>query len=452
MALRTRTRNLQVVDTEYSADAVEWCPLPGWHSFLACGTYQLQTSSEQVGDGDGPGVHPESHTRVGRLYLYHFRQEDTFGSPLTEVQRIETPAILDMKWCHAVLGESPLLGVVDASGTLTLHQLTASKKSSSALQPLVSLQLGPDRLALSMDWSTGRKASSPVRIVCSDSVGCVSVVSVGGPAVSLELLSQWKAHEFEAWVAAFDYWHSDILYSGGDDCRLKGWDVRVDPSSPIFSSRRHAMGVCSMQSNPHREHVLATGSYDEHVLLWDTRSMKQPVADTCVKGGVWRLKWHPSNEHLLLAACMHNGFHILDCRDALDGKAQEGSVVTSYTLHNSLAYGADWSRLSLLGSSPREGSGETEAEAAQLHDSYVRIQYESPTGSFDTDLEDTLGRYIPDPVSAAKELSGGSLNCGLGERDVVATCSFYDHVLHVWQWDYTWATPPGDATKPPADL
>ncbi|XP_051788294.1 LOW QUALITY PROTEIN: diphthine methyltransferase [Erpetoichthys calabaricus] len=445
MALCTRTRNLQVVDTEYSADAVEWCPTAaGIHSWL-CGTYQLQKSN-------GPGVCPESHTLWGRLYLYHFKQEDTFGSPLTEVQRIETPAILDIERCHAVLGESPLLGVVDASGTLTLHQLTASKKSSSALQPLVSLQLGPDRLALSMDWSTAREtSSSPVRIVCSDSEGCVSVVSVGGPAVSLELLSQWKAHEFEAWVAAFDYWHSDLLYSGGDDCRLKGWDVRVDPSSPVFSSRRHSMGVCSMQSNPHREHVLATGSYDEHILLWDTRTMKQPVADTCVKGGVWRLKWHPSSEHLLLAACMHNGFHILDCRDALGGKAQEGSVVTSYTLHNSLAYGADWSRLSLLEFSPHEGSGETQAEA-QLQGSYVRIQYESPTGSFDTDLEDTLGRYIPDPVSAAKELSGGSLNCGLGERDVVATCSFYDHVLHVWQWDCTCATSLGDATKPSADL
>lgn len=42
MAAPCRTRTLQVVDTELSADAVEWCPVEGWHSILACGTYRLR--------------------------------------------------------------------------------------------------------------------------------------------------------------------------------------------------------------------------------------------------------------------------------------------------------------------------------------------------------------------------------------------------------------------------
>lgn len=47
-ATGSRVRLLQAVDTEYTADSVEWCPLDGCRHLLACGTYQLQKPEDKV--------------------------------------------------------------------------------------------------------------------------------------------------------------------------------------------------------------------------------------------------------------------------------------------------------------------------------------------------------------------------------------------------------------------
>ncbi|XP_076854371.1 diphthine methyltransferase [Brachyhypopomus gauderio] len=430
----SRTRGLQVFDTELSADAVEWCPLAPWTHVLVCGTYQLQE------DTSGECAAPR---RVGRLYLFQFGSQGPITPPLTEIQRIHTPAILDLKWCHVPVLERPLLGVATASGEIQLHQLIDTQHNTCGLELVLSTEVGLDRLALSMDWSTGRGEGNDPRLVCSDSTGSLTVLSLR--ETSLTTVSQWKAHDFEAWISAFNYWDTQQIYSGGDDCKLKGWDLRMGFDLPTFTSKRHSMGVCSIQSSPHREHVLATGSYDENVLLWDGRNMRRPLSETAVGGGVWRLKWSPAHQHLLLAACMHNDFHILHCQQALDGHEGPCPILASYVLHNSLAYGADWSWLppsSFTCSSPQEPS----PASVTFPDlgGHLRIQYESPTASFDTSLEDDSGHYIPDhtPPPGGSGLPDSALLPNLGENSaalscLLATCSFYDHMLHVWRWDYS---------------
>ncbi|XP_040010815.1 diphthine methyltransferase isoform X2 [Xiphias gladius] len=430
MAWKSRTRSLQVFDTEQSADTVEWCPVSPSHNILACGTYQLQK---------GAGEEDATLSRTGRLYLFDFRQEGS-SPPLIELQRMDTAAILDLKWCHVLVSGKAMIGIATATGELQLYTMSNSQEGSCSLQTLSSLEVGAERLALSLDWSTGRMDSSDVRVLCSDSAGCVSVLSLAEG--TLTALSQWKAHDFEAWITAFSYWDTQLVYSGGDDCKLKGWDLRVGPTCPTFTSKRHSMGVCSIQSNPHREHILATGSYDEQVLLWDGRNMRQPLSESAMGGGVWRLKWHPTHQHLLLAACMHNDFHILQCQQALEGSGGACPVVASYILHNSLAYGADWSRLSLEEPAPRSPPAAEPKESLTESGGHLRIQYESPTASFDTSLEDDAGRYIPEGIAApsttptagpalSPDSDAASLTC------LLASCSFYDHMLHVWRWDWT---------------
>ncbi|XP_036095168.1 diphthine methyltransferase isoform X4 [Rousettus aegyptiacus] len=310
-AMGSRLRLLQAVDTEYTADSVEWCPLDGCRHLLACGTYQLQKPEDKSGlDMDEPQV------RLGRLYLYSF-SEDSSACPLVEIQRRDTSAILDMKWCHIPVAGHALLGAADAGGSIELLRLVGSEWNAPTLLLSSCCVLEEHCLALSLDWSTGgtsRDSDQSLKIVSSDSKGQLHLLQVED--AGLRAAATWQAHRFEAWVAAFNYWQTEIVYSGGDDGLLKGWDTRT-PGSPVFSSERHSMGVCSIRNSPHQEGVLATGSYDEHVLLWDTRNMEQPFADLPTQGGVWRLRWHPRQQHLLLAACMHGGFTIFNCQKAV---------------------------------------------------------------------------------------------------------------------------------------
>jgi len=60
-------------------------------------------------------------------------------------------------------------------------------------------------------------------------------------------------------------------------------------------------------------------------LLWDTRQLGQPLSDTAVGGGVWRLKWNTTGRSLL-AACMHNGLHVLACNEGLGNTAYYTSL------------------------------------------------------------------------------------------------------------------------------
>jgi len=157
-------------------------------------------------------------------------------------------------------------------------------------------------------------------------------------------ISEWIAHEFEAWIAAFDYHHPNIVFSGADDCLFKGWDIREISSNgkPLFS-KRFDVGVTSIQSSPHREHCLAIGSYDDTISIWDTRMIEKPICliRHNVGGGVWRVKWHPSDPNLLVTACMRKGFKVFNYEQK-DTQTKLIPLDSFRSECESLAYGVDW--------------------------------------------------------------------------------------------------------------
>jgi len=164
--------------------------------------------------------------------------------------------------------------------------------------------------------------------------------------------STWTAHAHEPWCAAWDYWDTNIVYSGGDDLQFKVWDIRQGFELPIITNKRFDAGVTCIQSHPNIEHLIAVGSYDATVRLFDTRKPLKPLAQADVGGGAWRVKWHPSpsRDQDLLVAAMHDGFKVVSFHDighqtgsTPDSNGGNWEIIKRHDDHESLAYGVDWS-------------------------------------------------------------------------------------------------------------
>ncbi|KAI0068187.1 WD-40 repeat-containing protein [Artomyces pyxidatus] len=346
-------------DTVWPADSVEFCPHPDATNIFACGTYMLETPDiGHADDDDAPNPvvsGAKGQIRKGKCLIFEVASGGD-GSIFSQVQDTPLPAVLDMKWCHTSRSRSPLLGVADAEGNITLHEWDINQK---CLNQTSIISCAPsDVLSLSLDWSNRRSPTSTLAsLVVSLSNGELALLQPD-TTNGLSVTDTWAAHDYEPWIAAWDYWDTSIIYSGGDDLKMKAWDIRQGFDKPFTVNRRFDAGVTTIQSHPNVEHILAVGSYDNTVRIYDNRKLLTPLTQADVGGGAWRVKWHPSPsraDHLLVAS-MHDGFKVLQFQnvwDKADGAlASEESwkVVQRFDKHESLAYGVDWSHA--------EGQGE----------------------------------------------------------------------------------------------
>ncbi|XP_030443238.1 uncharacterized protein LOC115665502 [Syzygium oleosum] len=329
-----------------NTDAVEFCPYDSYNHVLAASTYTLQ-------EGDNP-------SRSGSIVLFNVNAS---SGQLDLLHCLESTGIFDIKWSpvEANIGR-PLLAQADSDGYVKVHGL---ESSSDGLEDkgLVLREGTSEKISSSMclclDWNP-----SATSIVVGLSDGSVSLLSRS--ETELEIEQEWKAHDFELWAASFDTHQPHLIYTGSDDCKFSCWDVRDCPSKSVFrNSKEHKMGVCCITKSITDPNVVLTGSYDERIRVWDIRSISKPAdqSSICLGGGVWRIKQHPHIPGLVLAACMHNGFALVDLR------GEEIKIVETYNRHGSLAYGADWQK-----GGSKEGKRENMVIATcSFYDRLVRI-------------------------------------------------------------------------------
>jgi WD40 repeat protein len=353
-----------------------------------------------------------ANTKIGQIELTPINLDKNSATFSQSTQIIQTNAIFDLKLNRGIsnASSSPVyLASADAAGILNIYHYnqqsnqliftasTDSDQDSNNSNKAYSL--------LSVDWNNSNNLLS-----CSNNRGEILLyqINYNEGNVSLTLLQRWNAHMqgIELWTTHFSVNDDNLLYSGGDDCVLRGWDVRIDNhnnNTASFTDRNsHTAGVCSILTQPNYPNYLFTGSYDCNLRIFDVRKGNKPVLCTeyNTDGGVWRMKFHPNlhySNHLLLSA-MHAGFQIVKLQTncsasnkisaadngepniaaANDNESKEEiefsvELVSLNSAHKSLAYDADW-----INNNPSGNSEHNEKErllccSASFYDKYKQL-------------------------------------------------------------------------------
>lgn len=336
-----RDKTFLEVRLDLHADVTDWNPNEGFEELLAVGTYQLDETTQ---------------VRHGALYTYSLLEDENGEMALRERTRLsDLPGIFDLQWIPGRLNGSHAM-IVMALADGSLRFVDALKGSHERDQPILSTKIreksanDADAMALTVDT-----------IRCGDTLRCTSSYSDGSLKLyqvapdRVENISSWCAHTLEAWVSTWSRMDTSIVYSGGDDALFQAWDTRDASSQPsrMFLDRKtHQAGVCCITEIESYPHMVLTGSYDQHIRIWDWRNNARPICSSSCDtgGGVWRIKPHPKDSTLLLTACMYNGFFIYkivenDIKLSKQEHLRACNVVECehYPHQQTLAYGAAWS-------------------------------------------------------------------------------------------------------------
>eukprot|EP00210_Caulerpa_lentillifera_P002395 g2296.t1 len=249
-------------------DCVAFCPVRGFQDLLAVGSYELIPSLDD---------------RRGSISLMRIQSEHM---SLKFEGVVELAGVLDLQW--APKDDRRILASASADGRLRIFDMDSCKESlfsestSCIDESMVSVQDITNGIVLSIDWANDHQ------IYTSTTDGYISLVECAPHEMIMD--SKFQAHDLEVWCVTSDSenvrdtfakhlvcFQSDIVFSGSDDCTFKGWDLRADTKLIFCRNKEHDAGVCTIAVNPQNASILATGSYDENLRIWDRRMMSNPV-------------------------------------------------------------------------------------------------------------------------------------------------------------------------------
>lgn len=122
-----------------------------------------------------------------------------------------------------------------------------------------------------------------------------------GKNQSLQAKSIYQGHTSVVEDVAWHSKHQHLFGSVGDDKMLMIWDTRKPSTEPVLHQvEAHEAEINCLSFNPMNEYILATGSADKTVALFDLRNLKTKLhLFESHTDEVFQVSWSPKNETIL---------------------------------------------------------------------------------------------------------------------------------------------------------
>jgi len=146
-----------------------------------------------------------------------------------------------------------------------------------------------------------------------DSTICLWDINATPKNKSLDAGYKFTAHTSVVEDVSWHYHHEAFFGSVGDDKKLFIWDIRQPQDQPVNAVDAHSHEVNCISFNPFSEYLLATGSADKTVALWDLRNLKTKIhVFEGHNDEVFQVGWAPFSESILASSGSDRRLHVWD--------------------------------------------------------------------------------------------------------------------------------------------
>eukprot|EP00730_Choanoeca_flexa_P011770 TRINITY_DN2796_c0_g1_i1.p1 TRINITY_DN2796_c0_g1~~TRINITY_DN2796_c0_g1_i1.p1 ORF type:complete len:416 (+),score=93.38 TRINITY_DN2796_c0_g1_i1:22-1269(+) len=175
-----------------------------------------------------------------------------------------------------------------------------------------------------LSWNSKKKGE--LLSASDDSTICLwDVDSADAAATELAARDVFTGHQSIVEDVQWHPLHQSLFGSVGDDKNLMIWDTRVaERNAPRHAIQAHNAEVNCLAFSPFCEYILATGSADKAVNLWDMRNLKSKLHSfEYHTSEIFQVQWNPHNETILASSGTDRRLHIWDLSKIGDEQSAE---------------------------------------------------------------------------------------------------------------------------------